>query len=195
MALRYIRGGGGCGRQAGPCVRPEESGAEVRLAGYIRDALDALHRRDQPVTVVCVGTDRSSGDALGPLVGTFLKEVGPCPFYLLGTLDQPVHAGNLTEFWGEIQAASRQGPVVALDAVLGHVDCIGAVRVRPGPLAPAEGVRKKPLPHFGDVAVLGAINVGGFHAHAYDLVQHTRLGLVYPMAQLIRSALLIALME
>ena len=28
----------------------------------------------RPVVIVCIGTDRSTGDSLGPLVGTFLKK-------------------------------------------------------------------------------------------------------------------------
>ena len=29
-----------------------------------------------PIILVCIGTDRSTGDALGPLVGTKLEQVG-----------------------------------------------------------------------------------------------------------------------
>ena len=30
--------------------------------------------KNQPIVFVCIGTDRSTGDSLGPLVGTLLKE-------------------------------------------------------------------------------------------------------------------------
>ena len=49
------------------------------------------------VVIICIGTDRSTGDSLGPLIGTFLEEVGLQRFHLYGTLDEPVHAINLEE--------------------------------------------------------------------------------------------------
>jgi hypothetical protein len=45
------------------------------------------------VHFICIGTDRSSGDSLGPFVGTYLNEMGYKNVY--GTLDEPVHAMNL----------------------------------------------------------------------------------------------------
>ena len=50
-----------------------------------------------PIILVCIGTDRSTGDALGPLVGTKLEQVGIKNFQVFGTLDEPVHALNLEE--------------------------------------------------------------------------------------------------
>lgn len=50
-----------------------------------------------PIILVCIGTDRSTGDALGPLVGTKLEQVGITNFQVFGTLDEPVHALNLEE--------------------------------------------------------------------------------------------------
>ena len=58
---------------------------------------DPLGVRSQPLTVVCIGTDRSTGDALGPLVGSRLTEWRSVRdrIRVVGTLDEPVHAGNL----------------------------------------------------------------------------------------------------
>lgn len=47
------------------------------------------------VVFVCVGTDRSTGDCLGPLVGDMLQAKGIPNVY--GTIDQPVHAMNIAE--------------------------------------------------------------------------------------------------
>jgi hypothetical protein len=54
-------------------------------------------RTDTPIVIVCVGTDRSTGDSLGPLVGTALARFHSPLFHLYGTLDEPVHAVNLEE--------------------------------------------------------------------------------------------------
>lgn len=37
--------------------------------------------------LACIGTDRATGDCLGPLVGTNLKRLG---YTVVGTLDEPL---------------------------------------------------------------------------------------------------------
>ncbi|MGQ0452983.1 DUF1256 domain-containing protein, partial [Bacillus sp. SS-TM] len=50
-----------------------------------------------PLILVCIGTDRSTGDALGPLVGTKLEQIDIQNLQVFGTLDEPVHALNLED--------------------------------------------------------------------------------------------------
>ncbi|MFO8060759.1 MAG: DUF1256 domain-containing protein, partial [Bacillota bacterium] len=50
--------------------------------------------------VVCIGTDRSTGDALGPLIGSILQtECDEVSTW--GSIDSPIHAANLHEFMEE----------------------------------------------------------------------------------------------
>ena len=44
---------------------------------------------------LCIGTDRSTGDSLGPLVGHKLRRRSLRGAAVIGTLDKPVHAMNL----------------------------------------------------------------------------------------------------
>lgn len=46
---------------------------------------------------VCVGSDRSTGDALGPIIGSHIEQMSSDVFSIYGTLEHPVHAINLTE--------------------------------------------------------------------------------------------------
>ena len=178
-------------RQQRQRVRPEDPRAASLLAMHLQRELVAVRRLGGPATVVCVGTDRSTGDALGPLVGTLLTQSrGDLPFAVLGNLQAPVHAGNLHDLMPRLQVAATQGPVVAIDACLGSFESVGSVQVQRGPLKPGAGVRKE-LPPIGDVAVMATVNVGGFME--YVVLQNTRLGLVYDMAALIADALRLAL--
>ncbi|MBP7164392.1 MAG: spore protease YyaC [Firmicutes bacterium] len=146
---------------------------------------DPLGVRSQPLTVVCIGTDRSTGDALGPLVGSRLTEWRSVRdrIRVVGTLDEPVHAGNLR---GAIQALGLARPgaghVLAVDACLGRVGSIGYITVGEGPLKPGAGVNKE-LPQVGDAYITGVVNVGGFME--YLVLQNTRLSLVIKMADAI----------
>jgi len=153
---------------------------------------EALYRAGLPrvrsadgLVLICIGTDRSIGDALGPLVGTYVTQSEPQGFTTLGTLDNPVHAGNLQETLEWVERRFRQPLVVAVDACLGRLESVGMVTVSPGSLRPGAGVNKS-LPPVGDMHMTGIVNVGGFME--YFVLQNTRLSLVMRMAKVVAEA-------
>jgi putative sporulation protein YyaC len=132
------------------------------------------------VIVLCIGTDLSIGDSLGPLVGSYLVEAGSQPFTVLGTLDQPVHATNLAQTVAWVESTYRNPLVIAVDACLGRAESVGMLTVGKGSLKPGAGVNKS-LPSVGDLYLTGVVNVGGFME--YFVLQNTRLSLVMRMAR------------
>ncbi|MBE3587878.1 MAG: spore protease YyaC [Thermoanaerobacteraceae bacterium] len=153
---------------------------------FSRDLLARLERYDrlerQPVILLCIGTDRSTGDCLGPLVGSKMAELAQNEFHIFGTLEQPVHASNLQEKLDEIYRLYPNPLVIALDACLGNVDSVGCITIGDGSLRPGAGVNKK-LPPVGEIHITGIVNVGGFME--YLVLQNTRLNLVMRMADVI----------
>ena len=73
----------------------DEQGASTLIALRLISLLP--DRLSQPAAIVCIGTDRSTGDSLGPLVGTMLQEKTLSHFHVYGTLEEPIHAVNLEE--------------------------------------------------------------------------------------------------
>lgn len=140
----------------------------------------------QPVTLLCIGTDRSTGDCLGPLVGSKLREEAGRLFYIRGTLDDPLHAGNLQEYLDQMQLKGDDSFVIALDACLGKMDMVGCITIGHGSLQPGAGVNKS-LPPVGHVHITGIVNVGGFME--YMVLQNTRLNLVMKMANAIADGI------
>lgn len=51
-------------------------------------------KKETEILFLCIGTDRSTGDSLGPLIGYKLREKGMKNARVLGTLEEPVHAGR-----------------------------------------------------------------------------------------------------
>ena len=125
---------------------------------------------------VCVGTDRSTGDALGPMVGTKLIELGFKNVY--GTLDEPVHALNLEDTIRVISKKHPQSKIIAVDACLGKSENIGMISLADSPLKPGTGINKV-LPSVGDYHLIGIVNVGGLME--YFVLKNTRLSLVVKM--------------
>jgi len=131
---------------------------------------------DQPILFFCIGTDRSTGDSLGPLVGTQLALKG---YDVLGTLKRPVHALNLDENITLATTCFSDHFIVAIDACLGRAESVGEVHVHGGPLKPGAGVGKDLSP-IGDVAIQGIVNVSG--GMDYLTLQSTRLSVVMDLA-------------
>lgn len=132
------------------------------------------------VAIMCIGTDRSTGDSLGPFVGRYLKRRGIPNVY--GDLKNPVHAMNLEEY----VELTKDKFVLAVDASLGATSRVGSVRCESGPLRPGSGVGKE-LQEVGDAHVVGIVNVGGFME--YFVLQNTRLALIDELSTIIGRAI------
>ncbi|MDI9259700.1 spore protease YyaC [Alicyclobacillus sendaiensis] len=170
-----------------------ESPDAVLALQHQLDAALAHHGR-LPLVIVCVGTDRSTGDAFGPIVGSRLtRSVKLAGVHVLGTLDEPVHAVNLQATLQKIDEWYPVKPfVIAIDACLGKFDHVGQIAVDVGPLRPGAGV-KKVLPEFGDLCITGVVNVSGFME--YFVLQNTRLAIVMRMADIVADALTASLIR
>ncbi|MCY0878131.1 MAG: spore protease YyaC [Firmicutes bacterium] len=142
-----------------------------------------------PDYILCVGTDRATGDAFGPLVGSRLMEWGSLPSKVLGSLDAPLHAGNLTALL-KARPYLQHARCLAVDASLGLPEEVGAIALGVGAIRPGAGVRKD-LPPIGRYFVTATVNIGGF-MDSYVL-QNTRLGLVMRMADAVARALALSL--
>ena len=148
---------------------------------------------DRPIIVVCIGTDRSTGDSLGPLIGLALNRFTHRPYSLYGTIDEPVHAVNLAMTIEDIHNTYHHPFIIAIDACLGKHDSIGTITVAEGPLKPGAGVKKENLPEVGDIHIKGIVNISGYME--YFVLQNTRLSLVMGMSEVIAQSLHTALVN
>ncbi|RJQ32519.1 MAG: spore protease YyaC [Peptococcaceae bacterium] len=139
-----------------------------------------------PKILLCIGTDRSTGDCLGPLIGTKISNTKQNFFTVYGTLDHPVHASNLQEKLKEISHLYHKPFIIAIDACLGELENIGCISLGNGSLQPGAGVNKA-LPSVGNIHITGTVNVGGFME--YVVLQNTRLNLVMRIANIIAEGL------
>jgi putative sporulation protein YyaC len=144
----------------------------------LASALKQVLPKRKPVKIVCIGTDRSTGDSLGPLVGYKLKQKG---IDVYGTLDEPVHALNLEDYIEQVKGNF----VIAIDACLGRSESVGYIALKNEPLCPGSGVSKD-LPKIGNASIFGIVNTGGFMEYA--TLQNTRLNTVMKQADIIASA-------
>ena len=166
----------------------------VRLTELLLKSDKAL----DDVVILCIGTDRSTGDSLGPIVGYKLlnriisdsRKITENGITVYGTLDSPVHAINLEHVLSDIERRHDKPFCIAVDASLGTKNHIGYVTVGTGPLRPGLGVNKQ-LPDVGDLHITGIVNVSG--SNDPMLLQTTRLSTVMNLADAIADGLLYCL--
>jgi putative sporulation protein YyaC len=171
-------------RRAKARISHDDLHAAEHLAEELIDHIPSVTKR--PIVFICIGTDRSTGDSLGPLVGTLLEEKNLKAFHVYGTLDDPIHAVNLAEKLKEIQAKYVDPYIIGIDACLGRIKNVGVIQVGTGPVKPGAGVNKD-LPAVGDIHITGIVNVSGFME--FFVLQNTRLNLVMKMAKTIANGI------
>lgn len=139
-------------------------------------------KKKTEIVFLCIGTDRSTGDSLGPLIGYKLKEKGLGNARVLGTLDNPVHAMNLEASLERMEKKFPHALVVAVDASVGNAEHVGFVTLGRGPLKPGLGVKKE-LDAVGDIFITGI--VGACKSGDPLMLQSIRLSVVMHLADCI----------
>ena len=139
------------------------------------------------IVILCIGSDRSTGDSLGPLIGYKLSKHTLNNVSIHGTLSSPVHAANL-EYTIELINEQYDNPyIIAIDASLGKKDHIGCVTLGTGALKPGLGVKKR-LPEVGNIHITGIVDFSGMMDTV--LLQTTRLCTIMTLADVISKAII-----
>ncbi len=167
-------------------IHYQETGASWKLSSFL---LQHIPFHSEELIFFCIGTDRSTGDSLGPLTGSLLTESKLFPFQVFGTLENPLHALNLQHRIDETRITNPSAFIVAIDACLGQGSSIGQLLFHSGPIQPGKAVGKE-LPLVGDVSIKGVVNIAGFMEHA--VLQSTRLHLPFEMSRIVARALQLA---
>ena len=139
------------------------------------------------LVVLCIGTDRVTGDSLGPIIGYKLAQYIPDHVQVYGTLEEPVHAKNLESTLGRIKRRYANPFIIAIDASLGRMESIGCLTVGAGSIKPGQGVDKI-LPEVGDMFITGIVNYNGMFGNV--AIQNTRLNVVMKMADIAHYGIL-----
>jgi len=177
-------------------INPERRGAVADFSDSMRTLLNPLMSNERELVLLCIGTDRITGDSLGPIIGhnltkhrTFGRHAYIRPA-IYGTLESPVHAKNLSITLDIIHSRHRRPLIVAVDASLGRPQSVGFVTIGVGTLSPGAGL-KTVLPDVGDIYVTGIVNRSG--EANLSALQNTRLALVIKLADIITKGFVRAL--
>lgn len=168
--------------------KKEESSREISC--LLKKCIQVHTRKWSELVFLCIGSDRMTGDCLGPYIGQKLSSYEWNGIFVYGTLSDPVHALNLEKICTHIRQRHPKALVIAIDACLGEKKHLGYVTIGNGALHPGAGVRKKLSP-VGDIYITGIVNIAGVLEQL--TLQTTRLYTVVSLADTIAQGILYTL--
>ncbi len=168
-------------------INQKKQDAASQLSCLLRECISNCEKEWDELVFLCIGSDRITGDSLGPYIGYQLSRCSLSNIVVYGTLEEPVHALNLSRTLNTIRKEHPNSLVVAIDASLGAKKHLGYITVGNGSICPGAGVRKE-LPAVGDVYITGIVCASGFLEQLS--LQNTRLSFVISMADVITEAIL-----
>lgn len=137
--------------------------------------------------ILCIGSDLSVGDSLGPVTGTKLKQLlAGLNCYVYGTLAKPITAHEVKYMNDFLKFTHPNSPVIAVDAAVGLAGDIGLIKIAKRGLKPGSGANKK-LAKIGDVSIMGIIAEQSMFN--YSLFSSTRLNIIYKMSEIISEGI------
>ena len=141
---------------------------------------------NEEVIIINIGTDKCIVDAVGCIVGSILQE-NNCPLEVYGTVDNPIHALNITNEINRINRRHPNAKIIAIDACLGDAVDIGDIIIRNRAVKPGKGAGKKMSP-VGDLSIVGIVGI----SDTGELVSSMsiRLSFVYNMAKVISNIIM-----
>lgn len=168
-------------------IDTNKTGAAREISSLLKNCILHHEKSWKELVFLCIGTDRLTGDCLGPYVGQQLLCNVSEKVHVYGTLSHPVHALNLTSASQDICCSHPEALVIAIDASLGQKKHLGYVTIGDGALYPGAAVRKE-LPPVGDIHVTGIVNTAGLLEQL--TLQTTRLSTVIHLADKITQGIL-----
>ena len=139
--------------------------------------------------ILCIGSDLSVGDSLGPMCGTKIKDkLRGLNCFVYGTLARPITAHEV-KYMNEFMKSTHPGsPVIAIDAAVGSSGDIGLIKLSRGGLRPGSGANKS-LARVGDASIAEKTLFN------FSILTATRLNIVYRMAEIMSEGVSTFLMD
>ena len=153
---------------------------KIELFNGLRDILTS----NRPIFIICIGTDKSTGDSIGPLTGYKLKNMNQERMIVCGSLEYPVHALNIEDIHDKLLSSFKNPFFIAIDACLGEYEDIGKIKISSDPIRPGAGVGKN-IREIGHLSVKAIVGESGWAS-----ISSVRLNLTMQFVDIISEAIL-----
>lgn len=158
-----------------------------KLGKYLYKMISSNDIYNRPIVFLCIGSDRCTGDSLGPLVGDKIKYLEDKKnIFVYGCLKETVTAINLADTLNIINSNHINPYIIAIDASLGDENDIGNIIIKNQALSPGKALNKQ-LPSAGNLSIVGIVNMSSMLQ--FSTLQSTRLFTVMTIANTIANSI------
>lgn len=173
-------------------INSYDKNSSFLIRDYLYSNLKYKIKSNHNIIFLCIGSDRSTGYSLGPIIGQKIKSLERDNLYVYGTLENPVYSQNITSTLKEINKNIKKPFIVLIDACLGPVDKVGNVIMKKSHLIPNIAVNNS-IPTVGELSILGVVNFSS--KMDFTLLQTTRLFTVMNIANSISVGIHLFIMK
>ena len=167
--------------------------AEKVISNYIYEKI----KDKEEIVILCTGTTRIIGDALGPITGTFLEENNVENVY--GNLQKPADATNLSKVVEEIKASYSKPYIIVVDSavslgtsyLMGKPEFLKSITVEDKAITVRSWDTKNAMP-VGDIGIT-AIVAYGWYYNFHKKMDNADLAIIYNMSKIIAKSIKSAL--
>lgn len=143
------------------------------------------------VIFFCIGTDRITGDSLGPIVGDKLRflfrKIREVKVY--GYLGHNICANNANEIIRNITNTYKKPLIIAIDSAISKKENIGKIVIENNGMYLGKALNKK-INYIGDLSIKGIVSQNvNVPQYNFKLLQNTSLNLVMNMADVVSSGI------
>lgn len=165
-------------------------GKEELYNNFISDFSTKIYnlKSDEPFSdyiFLCVGSDKITGDAFGPLVGDKLQKLFKNYYNNIsveGTLENTISATNIEEKIKQIYNKYKNPCIIAIDSALSNKEDIGKIIVTDTKMRLGKGTNKR-MPAIGNISIKGIVAQDYKIArYNFSTLQNTSLNLVMKLA-------------
>ena len=176
---------------------------EEQQANYLKDIFmqDFKHslyqeknkRENFEIIFLCVGTDRMTGDCLGPLVGTRLEEkLAPYNIFnitIYGTLKENLCYSNMKDQLEHMKMNHPNACVVVIDAALSDEEKIGKIFVEQRKMTLGKGLHKSQI-KVGDISIKAVVGKNyKLPMHNFSILQNISLNSIIALSEIIADGI------
>lgn len=148
---------------------------------FLTSTHEALKVCESPV-ILCIGSDKVTGDALGPVVGHILTREMNVSAFVYGSLSRPVNALNLLETIAFIKHKHRDKKILVIDSSVGRKEDLGKISIKNDGIYPGAASNKN-LPKVGDISITATV------CSSSSALGCVSLGFIYQLARQIASVI------
>lgn len=168
------------------CIDSSICNCYLEIRDHLFYKLKPILKTNRTIIFICIGTDRTTGDSLGPLIGYKLRFIKNDNIHIYGSLENPVHSKNLLEILDKINSNYTDPFIIAIDASLSNFQNVGKIFIEDKPLKPGLALGKDLSP-IGNMSITGVVNISG--NFEFMILQNTRLHTVMSLADSISNGI------